>query len=70
MNKLLILFFLLSTFQVKSQDTLNNRCWTPDMDTTEFQNQPWYSNNDYLENFLDSIDYPLFSSSKYHCWGS
>ncbi len=28
------------------------------MDTTEFQQQPWYSNNDYLENFLDSIGYP------------
>ena len=28
------------------------------MDTTEFQNQPWFSNNDYLEIFLDSIGYP------------
>lgn len=28
------------------------------MDTAEFQQQPWFSNNDYLERFLDSIGYP------------
>jgi len=28
------------------------------MDTTEFQNQPWFRNNDYVEIFLDSIGYP------------
>jgi hypothetical protein len=33
-------------------------CAVPDRDTTEFQQLPWYDNNDYLENFLDSIDYP------------
>jgi hypothetical protein len=32
------------------------------MDTTEFQNQPWFSNNDYLEHFLDSIGYPAAGS--------
>lgn len=48
----------MTNLQTKAQDTLNGKCWTPEMDTTEFRNQPWYSNNDYLEHFLDSIWYP------------
>lgn len=57
-NTLLLFAILFCTCQLKAQDTLTGRCWTPEMDTTEFQNQPWYSNNDFLENFLDSIGYP------------
>ena len=33
-------------------------CYTPDIDTTEFQQLPWFDNNQFLENFLDSIGYP------------
>ncbi|MEJ7821743.1 MAG: hypothetical protein WKF85_05435 [Chitinophagaceae bacterium] len=28
------------------------------MDTTEFVELPWFDNNQFLENFLDSIGYP------------
>jgi len=52
-----------------AQDTLSSKCWTPEMDTTEFRNQPWYSNNDYLENFLDSIGYPS-GSQQYRIIGA
>lgn len=59
---LISLILILGKATLFAQDTLNNRCWTQEMDTTEFQNQPWYSNNDYIENFLDSIGYPLKGS--------
>ncbi len=42
--------------QAQSTDTL--LCDYPDRDTTEFENLPWVGNNQYLENFLDSIGYP------------
>lgn len=62
MKKFLLLLFVLTNLQTKSQDTLTDKCWTPEMDTIEFKNQPWYSNNDYLETFLDSIGYPTAGS--------
>lgn len=58
MKQLLLILFVFLASHTKGQDTLTDKCWTPEMDTTEFQNQPWYSNNDYLKNFLDSIGYP------------
>jgi hypothetical protein len=33
-------------------------CSAPDRDSIELQSLPWFGNNDYLENFLDSIGYP------------
>lgn len=33
-------------------------CGTPERDSLEFENLPWYDNNQYLEDFLDSIGYP------------
>lgn len=39
-------------------DTTGNECSTPDIDTTEFKQLPWFDNNQFLENFLDSIGYP------------
>lgn len=60
MRKILLIIASIVFVSTKllAQDTLNGKCWTPEMDTTEFQNQPWFSNNDYLERFLDSIGYP------------
>lgn len=40
----------------QSPDTLE--CTYPDMDTTELEALPWFGNNDYLVDFLDSIGYP------------
>lgn len=34
----------------------------PDRDTTELESLPWFGNNQYLENFLDSIGYPSASN--------
>jgi hypothetical protein len=36
----------------------DSTCLTPEMDTSEFQQQPWFDNNNYLETYLDSIGYP------------
>lgn len=33
-------------------------CTTDDMDSTEFKQLPWYGNEQYLEDLLDSIGYP------------
>lgn len=33
-------------------------CTTPDLDTTEFKQLPWYGNEQYLDNLLDSVGYP------------
>lgn len=62
MKKIFISLIILSSLHAFAQDTLTSKCWTPEMDTTEFQNQPWFSNNDYLEHFLDSIGYPAAGS--------
>lgn len=52
---LLIAFYGITT-TAQSIDTL--LCEAPDRDTIEFENLPWFGNNIYLENFLDSIGYP------------
>jgi len=52
---LLICFYGLVS-KAQSVDTL--LCDAPDRDITEFENLPWFGNNAYLENFLDSIGYP------------
>ena len=48
---LLCILFLNST---KAQ--IDTGCYTPDIDTTAFQQLPWFDNNQFLENFLDSIE--------------
>ena len=58
MRKLLLLTLLLIASKAFSQTPGEGNCWTPDMDTTEYYNLPWFDNNDMLENFLDSIGYP------------
>lgn len=56
---ILFFYFLFCLFKVYAQiDTTDRDCLTPDMDTSEYKNLPWFDNNDYLENFLDSIGYP------------
>jgi hypothetical protein len=52
---ILILCSLISISQ--SSDPTIEPCSTPDMDTAEFKQLPWFGNNDFLENFLDSIGY-------------
>lgn len=53
LSLLFSLCLLLSNAQ--SIDTLS--CDYPDRDTIDFENLPWVGNNQYLENFLDSIGY-------------
>lgn len=54
-------FFLTGACLAQAPDTL--LCDVPNRDTTEAKNLPWYGNNDYLENFLDSIGYPSSNSA-------
>jgi len=46
---------------IPQPDTL--LCDAPDRDTTELEALPWFGNNQYLENFLDSIGYPPAAAS-------
>lgn len=59
---ILLLAFYGLTSKAQSVDTL--LCDVPDRDTTEFENLPWFGNNAYLENFLDSIGYPSSTFNK------
>ena len=58
MKTLLSAFFTFFLFTAIAQTPIE-KCLTPEMDTAEFFQQPWYDNNDFLEQFLDSIGYPL-----------
>lgn len=56
MRKYLVLI-LGVVISLKSSSQTIDSCGTPEMDTTEFYNQPWVGNNQLLEDFLDSIGY-------------
>lgn len=59
MKKYFLALFLLLIANIsfaQTSDTLS--CDAPDRDTTELESLPWFGNNDYLENLLDSIGYP------------
>lgn len=66
MKKLLFSFIASICITISSfaqlPDTLT--CDVPDRDTTELENLPWFGNNQYLENFLDSIGYPNNTASR------
>ncbi len=62
MKTIITTFFVFLILFGKAQ-TPTEKCWTPEMDTSEFSNLPWYDNNDFLENFLDSIGYPSTGST-------
>jgi hypothetical protein len=53
-----ILICLLLSLFAKSQTSDTLSCDVPDRDSVEFENLPWVGNNDFLEQFLDSIGYP------------
>ena len=52
MKKIIIILLILISIGdctiAQSIDTL--QCDAPDRDTTEFENLPWFGNNNYLEN--------------------
>lgn len=54
----LIVGLAVANFLFAQVDTTERDCDTPDIDTTEFQQLPWFDNNQFLNNFLDSIGYP------------
>jgi hypothetical protein len=57
MKKLLFSLFVFVVLNSYSQTPDTLICDVPDRDTTEAELLPWFGNNDYLENFLDSIGY-------------
>ena len=61
MKSILTAIFVIISFFTYAQT--NDKCLTAEMDTTAFENLPWYDNNDYLENYLDSIGYPTSNVS-------
>lgn len=54
---IIISFLFLASFANAQIDTTNQQCLTTDMDTTEFKQLPWFDNNQFLDDFLDSIGY-------------
>lgn len=56
MKKIIISTVLCIVISVSFSQTLSN-CGTPKIDSATFYNQPWIGNNQFLENFLDSIGY-------------
>lgn len=53
---ILISNFTVAQSNQNASDTLD--CIVSDRDTTEFEKLPWFDNNDFLINFLDSLGYP------------
>lgn len=49
-------------YQSEGQSTDTIECSTPERDTTDFENLPWWGNNQYLEDLLDSLGYSSSSS--------
>ena len=61
MKKIVLILFTI--FLMSSTNAQNDSiCGTEDTDSTDFDNQPWIGNNDFLEHFLDSIGYPAKNS--------
>lgn len=60
MYKKSVIFLFAALFFIQrnsyAQDVIDDDA--PDRDTTELEALPWFGNNQYLENFLDSIGYP------------
>jgi hypothetical protein len=50
-----LIFF--PTILFAQTNILENECETPERDTTEFKNLPWFDNNQYLYTLLDSLGY-------------
>lgn len=48
---------------IAQPNTTFQPCGTENIDTTEFQDLPWFDNNPFLEHFLDSIGYPAANSN-------
>ena len=54
---LIIITFILCNIKLSAQSPDSLKCDPPVEDTTADKLLPWYDNNDYLEDFLDSIGY-------------
>jgi len=61
LTALLVFLCLFQIAESQPIDTLD--CDKPDRDTIELESLPWFGNNAYLENFLDSIGYPAANSA-------
>jgi hypothetical protein len=64
MRKIIFIIFCLFQYQnINAQTNTFKHCGTEDIDTTEFQQLPWFDNNPFLEHFLDSIGYPAVNNN-------
>jgi len=52
MKKIILICSFSLNIVIAQIDTTSNDCLTTDIDTTEFQQLPWFDNNQFLENFL------------------
>lgn len=56
---MVLILFLLTLTMVSAQTVIYDDCDTEDLDTASFIRLPWFANEEYLDNFIDSIGYPL-----------
>lgn len=65
MKKYFLIISLLLCLQtlIAQTNNLYNPCGTEEIDSTEFEQLPWFDNNPFLENFLDSIGYPAANNN-------
>lgn len=54
-NILIIIIAVMATFNTYGQ----NECSTEDVDSATMTKLPWFGNNDWLNNFVDSIEAPF-----------
>jgi len=54
-------FLSLSSLVVSAQTQNFQSCGTEDLDTAVFKRLPWFGNDEYIDNFIDSMGYPLSS---------
>ncbi|MBX2986235.1 MAG: hypothetical protein KF882_09755 [Bacteroidia bacterium] len=56
MKKCFFLTFLFGLFVQTNAQTVNS-CGAEPLDSASFEEQPWFGNNEYLLNLLDSLGY-------------
>ena len=58
-SRIILIFFLLTSCIAFGQTQNFEDCDAEDLDTAAFKRLPWFDNNQYIDDFIDSIGYPL-----------